>query len=60
MTKTMIDKLDTILFIVQNTRGEWMPEDVMEMYYYIEEELNPFEEENSPVLNLVSNNKEVH
>lgn len=58
MTKTMLDKLDTILFLVQNTRGEWMPEDVMEMYYCIEEELNPFEE-TKPVLNLV-NNKEVH
>lgn len=57
MTKINAEKLDTLLFIIQNT--EWTNEEVMEMYYLIEEELNPFEEGTSkPHLQAIT--KELH
>jgi len=58
MTKLNAEKLDILLFIVQNTRGKWLPDDVMEMYYYIEEELHPFEEAKPTPLSVIS--KETH
>jgi len=54
MTKVNIEKLDTIFFIIQNTQGNWTNEEVMEMYYMIEKELNPFEEERNNTLSLVT------
>jgi len=58
MTKVNAEKLDTIFFIIQNTGGHWTNEEVMEMYYMIEEELNPFDEEKNNTLTLVT--KETH
>jgi len=58
MTKVNAEKLDTIFFIIQNTSGNWTNEEVMEMYYMIEEELNPFDEEKNNTLTLVT--KETH
>lgn len=58
MTKVNALKLDTIFFIIQNTQGNWTNEEVMDMYYMIEEELNPFEEEKTNPLSIVS--KETH
>jgi len=54
MTKVNIEKLDTIFFIIQNTQGNWTNEEVMEMYYMIEKEINPFEEERNNTLSLVT------
>jgi len=58
MTKVNAEKLDTIFFIIQNTNGNWTNEEVMDMYYMIEAELNPFEEEKTNPLSIVS--KETH
>jgi len=58
MTKVNAEKLDTIFFIIQNTGGNWTNEEVMEMYYMIEDELNPFDEERNNTLTLVT--KETH
>lgn len=58
MTKVNAEKLDTIFFIIQNTNGNWTNEEVMDMYYMIEEELHPFEEEKTNPLSIVS--KETH
>ena len=58
MTKANAEKLDTIFFIIQNTNGNWTNEEVMDMYYMIEAELNPFEEEKTNPLSIVS--KETH
>ena len=58
MTKVNAEKLDTIFFIIQNTQGNWTNEEVMDMYYMIEAELNPFEEEKTNPLSIVS--KETH
>jgi len=58
MTKVNAEKLDTIFFIIQNTNGNWTNEEVMDMYYMIEAELNPFEEEKTTPLSIVS--KETH
>lgn len=57
MTKINAEKLDILLFIIQNT--EWTNEEVMEMYYLIEEELDPFQEDTSkPRLQAIT--KELH
>jgi len=58
MTKVNAEKLDTLFFIIQNTNGNWTNEEVMDMYYMIEAELNPFEEEKTNPLSIVS--KETH
>jgi len=58
MTKVNAEKLDTILFIIQNTGGNWTNEEVMDMYYMIEAELEPFDEEKNNTLTLVT--KEIH
>lgn len=58
MTKVNAEKLDTIFFIIQNTGGSWTTQEVMEMYYMIEEELNPFEEDKPTPLTIVG--KETH
>ena len=58
MTKANAEKLDTIFFIIQNTQGNWTNEEVMDMYYMIEAELEPFVEEKTNPLSIVS--KETH
>jgi hypothetical protein len=58
MTKVNAEKLDTLFFIIQNTAGLWEPEQIMEMYYMVEVELNPFEEERVNPLTIV--NKDTH
>ena len=46
MTKDNTEKLDVLFFIIQNTAGEWTPEQVMRTYYTIEEDLDFFAKEN--------------
>ena len=59
MTKIKAEKLDALFFLVQNTAGNWIPEEVMEMYYYIEQEIEPFDEPTATVLDLIES-KEQH
>jgi hypothetical protein len=58
MTKVNAEKLDTLFFIIQNTAGLWEPEQIMNMYYMVEAELKPFEEEKVNPLTIV--NKDTH
>jgi len=59
VTKIKAEKLDALFFLVQNTAGNWTPEEVMEMYYYIEQEIEPFDEPTATVLDLIES-KEQH